>query len=397
MLKHKTLFWYVSKELIGPFALGLLIFTFILLMDQILKLMELIINKGIGLGEVGMLLFYLLPSLLVITIPMSILLAILIALGKLSADLEIIAMKASGISLHQMLPPYAGLCFIAFLLTYAMTLFLSPAGNRAFRTQVIDMARQHTEASLEEGVFNDAFEGLVIYINEFDRDAKKINGILISDKRDPETPILIVAEDALIVSGLQDNRLVFKLANGSLHRVERGSRAYHYALFATYEMDIRPGKTDEHYELKHKDLDFGSLLTLARDREQQQKSTRRINAEIQKRLAFPFGCLVFGILAVPLGVTLRRGGRSYGFVLSIVIVFCYYLVLNVGESMAKSGLLPVFVGIWLPNFVLGALGIYLYRQVAREKPVIFQKALEACRERAQLPMKLFLQRFLYRH
>jgi len=382
----------MSKELIGPFALGLLIFTFILVMDQILKLMELIINKGIGVGEVGTLLFYLLPSLLVITIPMSVLLAILIALGKLSADSEIIAMKASGISLHQMLPPCASLCLVAFLLTYAMTLHLSPAGNRAFRNQLIDMARQHTEASLEEGVFNDAFEGLVIYINEFDRDEKKINGILISDKRDPATPVLIIAENAVVVSGPQDNSIVFKLASGSLHRLERGSMSYHYALFDTYEMDIRPGSAAGEQEIKPKDLNFGSLLDLARDRKRQQKSVLRINVEIQKRLAFPFGCLVFGLLAVPLGVTWRRGGRSYGFVLSIIVVFCYYLVLNVGENMAKSGYLPVFVGIWLPNIVLGALGAYLYRQVAHEKPVIFQKTAGIYRDKALTQMKLFLQR-----
>lgn len=382
----------MAKELVGPFVLGLLIFTFILLMDQILKLMDLIINKGIGVLEVGTLLLYLLPSLLVITLPMSILLAILIALGKLSADSELIAMKASGISLHQMAPPFACLCVAGFLLTNAMTLHLSPAGNSAFRNHLIDLARKYTEASLEEGVFNDAFEGLVIYINEFNRQEKRINGILVSDKRDPELPVLVVAEDAVIISEPSDNRIVCKLAKGSLHRFERKSMSYHYALFDTYEMDIRPGNAAQDREIKYKEMNFGQLFKLARDRKELQKSAVRINVEIQRRFAFPFGCLVFGLLGVPLGISWRRGGRSYGFVLSIIIVFCYYLFLNIGENMAKSGYLPVIVGIWMPNIILGALGIYLYRQVAREKPAVFQATVSTYRDKAIAQIQLFLQR-----
>ena len=222
MIKRKIFFWYTFKELLSPFALGLLIFTFVLLMNKILKLMDMVINKGIGIGEVINLILFLLPSLLVLTIPMSILLAILIALGKLSADSEIIAMKSSGISLYQMLPPFALLSVLGFLVTNLLTLSLLPKGNFAFKDHINKLAIKYSGASLGEGVFNDAFEGMVIYINKFNREEKRINGILVSDRRDLEFQNVIVAKDAVILSDGKTG-VLFRLFNGSLHRLNRRS------------------------------------------------------------------------------------------------------------------------------------------------------------------------------
>ena len=373
MFKHKILFRYILKELISPFGLGLLIFTFILLMNKILKLMDLVINAGIGLGEVVTLIAYLLPSLLVLTVPMSILLAILIALGKLSGDSEVIAMKASGISMYQMLPPFAALCVAGFLFTNLLTLYVLPRGNHAFKNGVIELAKKHSEASLQEGLFNDTFEDLVIYINRVDKKEKRIDGILVSDRRDPAIPTVIVAEHAVIVSGQQHSNMLFRLFNGSLHRLDRDSKAYHYAVFNTYEMNIQLDDNNEERRLKNRELGMGELVRRARLRRQLDKSTVRINVEIHRRLAFPVGCLVFGLLGIPLGVCWRRGGRSYGFILSICIVFVYYVLLSVGENLAKSGYLFAFMGIWLPNVLLGGLGVYLFRKIAREQPVPLAK------------------------
>jgi lipopolysaccharide export system permease protein len=370
-MKPKILHTYIFYELAGPFCLGLLVFTFVLLMNKILRLVDLLINKGVSLGEVFTLIWYLMPSFLVLTLPMAILLAILIALGKFSSDAELMAMKASGVSLYQMLPPFAVLCIAGFLVTNALTLYLLPKGNYAFRTELVDIARKHSDANLEEGVFIDAFDGFVLYINSFDKNENKVHGIFLIDKRDPKLQTVIVAQRADIIADQNNTNIFFKLDQGTIHRFNPKSFNYEYAQFNKYDMNIplQDLDDDQDFKIKYKEMDIQVLWRLARERSEQQRSAIHINVEIQKRLSFPFACLVFGILGVAVGSFWRRGGKSYGFILSLVIVFLYYICMNLGENLAKSGRAFTFIGIWLPNFLLGGLGLYVFFKVAREKPV----------------------------
>ena len=370
-MKPKILHTYIFYELAGPFCLGLLVFTFVLLMNKILRLVDLLINKGVSLGEVFTLIWYLMPSFLVLTLPMAILLAILIALGKFSSDAELMAMKASGVSLYQMLPPFAVLCIAGFLATNALTLYLLPKGNYAFRTELIDIARKHSDANLEEGVFIDTFDGFVLYINTFDKNESKVHGIFLIDKRDPKLQTVIVAQKADIIADQNNTNIFFKLDQGTIHRFDPKSLNYQYALFNNYDMNIplQDVDDDQEFKIKYKEMDIQALWGLSRERSEKQLSAININVEIQKRLSFPFACLVFGILGVAVGSFWRRGGRSYGFILSLVIVFVYYICMNLGENLAKSGQAFTFIGIWLPNFLLGGIGLYLFFKVAREKPL----------------------------
>ena len=356
----------------SPFFLGLLIFTFILLMNKILKLMDMVINKGVGITEVLSLISMLLPSLLVLTLPMSILLAVLICLGKLSSDSELTAIKASGVSLYQMLPPFVVLCVTGFILTSVLTLYLLPRSNLAFRRQLIETAKKHSEASLEEGVFNDSFKDMVVYVNRFNRRKNNIHGILISDKRDPDLPTIIVAKEANLFSLPGAGGILFELFDGSLHRLNRRKQSYQYVLFDQYRMKFQFEDEKAEDELKRKEMGLLFLINEAIRRKRAGVSAIRINVEINKRLAFPFACLVFGLLGVSLGCAWRKGGRSYGFILSIFIVFLYYMLLSVGENLAKSGYLLPFMGIWMPNVVMGTAGIHLFRKTAREQEPQFQ-------------------------
>jgi lipopolysaccharide export system permease protein len=235
---------------------------------------------------------------------------------------------------------------------------------------LIELAKEHSEAAFEEQVFNDSFEGMVIYVNKVDREKNQINGILISDKRDAEFPTVIVAEGAKIFSDAEKDMLLFKLFNGSLHRLDRKSMAYQYAVFKTYEMNIPLVGSVEEEKVKKKDMKISELIKLSRQRKNEgTTSSVRIDVEIHKRLSFPFACFVFGLLGVSLGISWRRGGKSYGFVLSILIVFLYYIFLSMGENLAKSGYIYAFMGIWMPNILLGSIGIYLFRKTAREDTI----------------------------
>ena len=370
-IPKRTLYTHITKELMSPFILGLLIFTFILLTNRILKLMDLVVNKGVGLDEVIKLIIFLLPSFFMLTIPMSVLLAILITLGRLSADGELIAMKASGISLYQILPPFIALCVTGFLLTNMLSLLLLPQGNRAFRNQLFSLSKRHSEANLQERIFNDDFEGLIIYINEIPGQGKHMQGIVISDKRETEVPSLIIGEEGMIISDQNERKVTLRLFNGSIHRAANDSRTYQKAIFKTYDMNLQLSneESENDTEIKYSEQSIAALLKLLTDRSKEKKSLIKIQTEIHKRFAIPFACVVLGLVGIPFGAYRRKGNRSYGFVLCIIILFLYYVFLNFGETMAKRGILYPALGIWLPNVVLGIMGSYLLSVVGREKPI----------------------------
>lgn len=371
VIPKRTLYTHITKELMSPFILGLLIFTFILLTNRILKLMDLVVNKGVGLDEVIKLIIYLLPSFFMLTIPMSVLLAILITLGRLAADGELIAMKASGISLYQILPPFIALCVTGFLLTNMLSLLLLPQGNRAFRNQLFSLSKRHSEANLQERIFNDDFEGLIIYINEIPGQGKHMQGIVISDKRESEVPSLIIGEEGMIISDQNEMKVTLRLFNGSIHRAANDSLTYQKAIFKTYDMNLQLSneESENDTEVKYSEQSIAALLKLLTDQSKEKKSLIKIQTEIHKRFAFPFACVVLGLVGIPFGAYRRKGTRSYGFVLCIIILFLYYVFLNFGETMAKRGILYPALGIWLPNVVLGIIGCYLLSVVGREKPI----------------------------
>jgi lipopolysaccharide export system permease protein len=377
-IQKRTLYTHILKELYSPFILGLLVFTFILLTNRILKLMELVVNKGIGLGEVIKLIVFLLPSFLVLTIPMSILLAILIALGRLSADGELIALKASGVSLYQILVPFAVLCCIGFLLTNSLTLFLLPSGNHAFRRQLFQLSQRHSEANLQERIFNDDFAGLVIYINEIPGSGKPMRGILISDKRESDVPSLIIGEEGIIISDQKEMKVTLRLFNGSIHRSAKDFKSYQQATFKVYDMNLQLSDEDSggDTDVKYSELEASALMALAAERKKENKSAIKILTELHKRFAFPCACFMLGLVGIPLGAYRKKGTRSYGFVLCIVVLFLYYFFLNLGESLAKRGVLYPALGIWMPNMILGLMGLYCLRVVGREKPLVFLNWIE---------------------
>src|SRR4030043_1536592 len=162
----KTTHLYILKEIFPIFLIGLMIFTIILLMDKILKLIELIVTRGVSLTQILMLLLFLSPSFLVFTIPMAFLLGTLLSFGRLSGDSEITAFKASGVSLYQLFFPISILSICAYLLTTFLVFFGLPWGNQGFMATLYLIAQSKANIEIKERVFNDMFSGLVVYVDK---------------------------------------------------------------------------------------------------------------------------------------------------------------------------------------------------------------------------------------
>ena len=173
---------YIAREITIPALLGLLVFTFVLILGRLLKLAELVINQGVPLGQITTLFAYLMPTFLVITIPLGFLLGVLLGFTRLSTDNEITAFKSTGVSLYRLLRPVLFCALAASMLTALATLVIAPACKQLFRSQVFEIALSQASIKLQPRTFNTDFDGLAIYANGVDEQSGTMQGILIADE-----------------------------------------------------------------------------------------------------------------------------------------------------------------------------------------------------------------------
>ena len=375
---------YLLRELVPPFFLGVLIFTFLLLMSQILRLMELIVNKGVEIGIILRLVLYLLPSILVLTVPMSVFLATVVIFGRLSADNELTAFKTGGYSLLRLSLPVAVFSIAAWALASWLIISALPAGNQAFRVSMFEIVRTKASVGLREKIFNDDFEGLVIYINNIPQTGNPVmEGIFISDARPekrqpPGEPITIIAERGWLIADPASERIVFRLEKGGIHIVSRDFKTYQHSEFRTHDLQLSIGdETGESISLP-KGLREMTLAELrAKIVEYRQLGVQQWAplVEIHKKFSIPFAALILGFLGVAMGVLFRRGEKLISFVLSIVVAIVYYVFLLAGEPLGKQGRLSPFWAMWSANFFFGAATVLLFRKVLAETPFTWPRLL----------------------
>jgi lipopolysaccharide export system permease protein len=365
----KTLYFYIWKEILPIFFIGLMTFTIILLMDKIFKLIELIINRGGSLTNILMLLIYISPSFLAFTIPTAVLLGILLTFGRLSGDSEITAFKASGISLYQLFVPISFFSISAFLIASFLVFYGLEWGNHGFISTLKLIAQSKPDVEVKERVFN-SFKGLVVYVDKIPVQGKKMEGILIYDERNKENFNTIFAQEGFLISDPQSQGVVLKLLNGNIHRFEPKTNAYQKIDFATYDQKIEMGKSIANIEknLQEHEMSINEIKEKIKKLKAQGEDSTPQQVELHKRYAIPFASLVFGLIGVPLGIQPRRSGRSFGFVFSILILLAYYVSLIAFEMLAVRGAMPAFWAGWSPTFMFGGLGIYLLVKAANESP-----------------------------
>jgi lipopolysaccharide export system permease protein len=360
---------YILKETLPILLIGLLTFTVILLMDKILKLIELIVS-GVSFSHILMLLFFISPSFLIFTIPMAFLLGTLLSFGRLSGDSEIIAFKASGLSLYQLFFPISILSIGAYLLTTFLVFYGLPWGNQGFISTLYLIAQSKANIEIKERVFNDMFNGLVVYVDKVPIQGKKMEGILIYDERDKEKFHTIFAKEGFLVNNPETQEVILRLLSGDIHRFESQTKVYQKMKFDTYDLRLELGRTFASWgaRLKEQEMSIDEIKEKIKKMKMFGLDTVSLEVELHKRYAIPFTCIVFGLIGVPLGIQPRRSGRSYGFILSIFIILMYYISLTTSEILAMKKTLPPFIAGWTPNFLFFGLGMYLLVKAANESP-----------------------------
>ena len=247
---------YIFREISLAFIMILFVMTFVLLMGKMLQIMDLIINKGISVTSILHMIMLIMPSLMIFTLPIALLISILIAMGRFSADNEITALKSSGMSLLQMFYPAAAASLIAFVITIFMTNFLAPAGNYAVKRLLFEQVTKNATIALKEKAFNIHFLGLLVYADKIPADGEYMEGVFVSDSRLRGEENIIIAKKAFVVADPRLMIVKLRLENGSIHSVSRDLKNYRKIDFKVYDINLNLGMTllakftDEYKEIE---------------------------------------------------------------------------------------------------------------------------------------------------
>jgi len=364
----KTLFLYICREIAVPFLLGMATFLSVLLMGRFLQLADLVVARGMLFTDVLRMILYLLPFFSMVTIPMAFLLALLLAFGRLSADSEVTAMKASGIGLYSLLPPVLSCALVAYIATTFVTVYALPWGNSSFKKLLLDVIETRATLNLKERIFNDDFPGLVLYVDRYSNTESTMSGILIQDERDPREPSTIFAESGVIERVPDTKSLRLSLKNGGIHR-GLGTTGYRLLEFQNYELTINLTPSTKGVAKKEADMTLAQLREALRAPVIDDKLRRDTLIELHRRFSLPFACFVFALVGVPLGIQNQRSGKGAGFSISIGVILIYYVILSAGKTLGQRGVVHPAIAVWAPDIVFLLLGTYLFRKTAAEQGI----------------------------
>jgi lipopolysaccharide export system permease protein len=363
----------MARELVFPFVMGVMIFTFILIMDKIFTLSDLIIKYGVSVWVVVKLLIYILPSTFAITVPMGCLVAVIVAFARLKGDNELTAMKASGVS---MLPGlFVSLGFGAAL-ALGMVLFnnaVLPASNLAYKTLYYDVVSKRAAIVIREHVFVDDFDGYSFRVGEKDPTSGELRNIVVFvlGRREDDPVRTILAKRGRLITDARSRRVMLKLEDGYMQLVQLNKpEEYSRLEFQSNVLDLDINHTlqqDLSQSRSAREMSMGQILADLKSGRPSGESENTLWVEYHKKVSIPFACLAFVLIGAPLGILAPRSNKFWAYFIGVALIFMYYIFLSLGETFGNDGRVAPFLAMWLPNLCLCVLGIYGIWWVVEER------------------------------
>ena len=365
---------YVIREVLLPFVIGLLVFTFMLIIPYIIELAEILIAKAVSTMVILQVMATLLPMALSLSIPMALLLGLLVAFGRLSSDREFVAMQACGVSLVRLMRPVALLSVLAWAATSYTIIVGIPNANQDFREVTYRIVADRAEGEVRPRVFFADFPNVVLYVREIPPTGGW-NDIFMADTRPGRAPAIYLAKHGSVLLDAGRRTVEMTLANGTSHTADADGK-YEVAKFDQVILSVNPDTVfpREGPDRGVREMTIAELQTWAAELEAVGDYPHTQYFEIQKKFSIPFACIVFGLIGLGLGATNRRDGKLASFVIGIGVILVYYVILYLGQALNVGHLIPPWVAAWSPNIVLGAAGIWLlvWRNRAADQPWRFR-------------------------
>jgi LPS export ABC transporter permease LptF/LPS export ABC transporter permease LptG len=371
---------YILSEVVQHAAIGVSLFTFVIFMRDLGRLLEIVVRNSAPLPSVAELFFLTLPVACTITIPMGLLVGILIGLSRLAADSEVTAMRASGLGAWMFVRIITIFAVSTWLLALANSIWLAPLSSAALARLQNKLKSSQASFEIQPRVFYEDFKNMVLYVEDVrsGSNASEWRGVFLADVTDPTAPKITLAHNGLIIADGPDT-IRMHLYRGSQQVMQpHNPDEYEISTFAQTDLPIALPPPEEAkqelipvsemstaelwYRGHHPEVDTGM--------QRNPQDTPAVRArwylvEFHRRLALPTSCLVLALVGIPLGLSSKKGGKSMGFVLTITLVFLYYFVSLTGISLGRSGRIPPLAGVWAANALFFIAGLVLLHRVER--------------------------------
>lgn len=367
-----TLHKYIFHEIWPTLLASLAVFLFIVLAARMLNLAEWMINHGVHPFQLARMIVYLLPGMILFALPAVLLMAVFGAFHRLSNDNELQAMKASGISLYQMLPSVVVVSLAGFLAALGLSSYAGPWGMKSFKDFVFTTAYSRADLGIQERVFSDPFKGVTFYVSDFAPKERMMKDVFLVDRRAPDMTTTIVAKEGRIDSAEARRLITVRFFDGTIFVVDKKRDEGRTITFSTYDLgigldDIMPALSGR--EKDPKEMSFAELMEGLKGPPKPNSRRPEMLVELMERFSIPFAVLLMGLIGAPLGAQLRAGGRLVGIVVSLMIFLFYYLLLVGMRNIGGTGFLSPAVGSWIPVLFLFCACLYLMKRSEKEKSV----------------------------
>ncbi len=367
MFRPKILDRYIASEVVAPFALGVLLLTFALVTGRLLKLTEMVVNRGVTLTDVASLLGFIMPAFLELTFPMAVLLGVLMGFGRMSGDRELIAARACGISLYRLSVPVFGFAIGVWAMSSWLAFSVRPWANAHLREQLYELTQTRSTAGLKEKIFNRNLPGMVIYVDHISPNDEMLHGVMISDARNPPAQNTIVARTGKIVPDRANQTITLRLYDGTMFGLEANNASSHLTRFKIYDLNVRPDADLMAQDRDPEELSYGELRGRIDQARAAGKPDYLSETEMASKFTLPVTTILFAAIGIPLGLKPARGGQGERFGVAIALFFGYYSLMRAGEALAQRGRLNAYAAMSIPDLAFAVLALALFLRSAADR------------------------------
>ncbi len=372
----KLLYSYLTTEMLAPFFASFLIMNSVFFLVKLIPFLNVVLELEIGFSDFVRLFLYLFPNMFLYSMPMAAMMGVIIGFTRLASDTEILAFKASGISLYQIVPPVILVSAFIALLTGYFSISLIPKAEISMKQLMFQLAKEKIDKGIKEHQFTEALGDLVVFVDSINPDTGEWQNVWVSDMRGQINPIITMAQSGTMNAEIDNMRVNITLKNGSLHRPdERRSQIISFAQY-TINIPLQPPTVLDGEDVTL--LSTGSMTL----RQLQETATsvgrdtpngRECLVQFHKRLVLPVGCFILSLLGLPLGLQAGPGRKGRGIPLGLGFFILYYLLFTLAKISAEESSSSVLLAMWVPNVIFLTITAYFIRQAANERTIIPEK------------------------